>query len=297
LDAARTDLLSLRQARLFAAEQAKRAGAMQTDSLDHFVGLWARFETFAFQGYGVENVGDVTIELVEAFVFARTDRGAAPPTATQHHRRSAIRTWWRILRGFALVQDDLTLDLELPPRTRASQRALSDEEVERCRWAALATTTETRIPAAWALAEAGALASEIAHVRIGDLELPSHVRLHGSPRLRERLVPLTPWGATQLARRVEHLEVTPALADRVAYEGMGSAASLRTSSASALHDVLRRAGLAGDPAVGLNSMRAWVGQTVLRDAGRIEDVAARLGMQSLDLAADLISYDWEAGAE
>jgi integrase/recombinase XerC len=56
--------------------------------------------------------------------------------------------------------------------------------------------------------------------------------------------------------------------------------------------VLRRAGLASEPDVRPVSVPAWVGVQVLAETGRIDEVARRLGVRSLDRAAALIGWDW-----
>ena len=61
----------------------------------------------------------------------------------------------------------------------------------------------------------------------------------------------------------------------------------------AIADVLARAGLAAEPDVRPLSVVAWAGRQILDETGRIDDVARRLGMRSLDRAAQLIGFDWQ----
>jgi len=56
--------------------------------------------------------------------------------------------------------------------------------------------------------------------------------------------------------------------------------------------VLARAGLATELDVRPLSVVAWAGRKILDDTGRIDEVARRLGMQSLDRTANLIAFDW-----
>ena len=53
-------------------------------------------------------------------------------------------------------------------------------------------------------------------------------------------------------------------------------------------------GLAGEPDVRPMSVAAWAGSRVFRERGRIDAVAHALGMRSLDRAAALIGWDWQA---
>jgi len=42
----------------------------------------------------------------------------------------------------------------------------------------------------------------------------------------------------------------------------------------------------------LESLREWLAAKVFAETGRVEAVAARLGMASLDAAAHLVGYNW-----
>jgi hypothetical protein len=59
-----------------------------------------------------------------------------------------------------------------------------------------------------------------------------------------------------------------------------------------LMSILRRAGLHDEPGVKPRSVTAWAGKQIFNQRGRIDDVAVRLGMRSLDRAARLIGWDW-----
>ncbi|MEI8002591.1 MAG: hypothetical protein WCI50_14705, partial [Actinomycetes bacterium] len=203
---------------------------------------WHRFGDFATAAHGNRPVADLTHKTVGEFVHARHDDGSLPSTAAMHWRRSAIRLLYRIWRNLDLADGDPTLDLRLPPRSSLATRPLTDDEVAVCRWASLATPVETRLPAAWALAEAGATSGEIATVRGVDVDLQAQtVRLGGSTKTDARTAALTEWGAVQLRRRVNMPGRDRAAA--VVYEGSGSPESAQASVSGAIGDVLRRAGL------------------------------------------------------
>lgn len=113
----------------------------------------------------------------------------------------------------------------------------------------------------------------------------------GSTKTEARVVPLTGWGSAQLRRRVDALGNRRG--ERVAYQGAGRPESGQASVSGALGDVLRRAGLAKEPDVRPRSVTAWVGNQVFEETRRIEEVARRLGLRSLDRAAALIGWwDW-----
>ncbi|MGQ0803511.1 MAG: tyrosine-type recombinase/integrase [Actinomycetota bacterium] len=273
-----------------AVEQLERLG-LADQTVRAVEKTWARFGRFAADGHSICDVGAIDAAVVRGFVEARTAGGSAPSTPAMHWRRSVIRLLFRIWRGDGVECGDPTLDLSLPHRSTLLVRPLDDEEIALCRWASLTTPGTTRLPAVWALAEAGATSGEIPNVLVREIDLETgKVSLSGSTKTEPRTVPLTDWGATQLARRVEapgHRR-----GERVAYQGTGSPESAQASVSGAVGDVLRRAGFASEPDIRPRSVTAWVGRKVFDETGHIEDVARRLGLRSLDRAAALIGW-WE----
>lgn len=252
---------------------------------------WKRFGRFLVEGHGVTRVHEATPDRVRSFVTARHDGGAKPSISAMHWRRSAVRLLFRIWRQLGIADSDPTLDLTLPRRSQLTTRALTDDEGALCRWAALATAIDTRLPAVWALAESGATTGEIATVRAVDVDCSKRwVRLAGTTRTEPRTARLTEWGASQLTRRIamhQHEPSAPLL-----YDGSASSASAQASVSGAVGDILRRAGLGDEPDVRPRSVTAWAGRRVFDETHRIEDVATSLGLRSLDRAAALIGWDW-----
>lgn len=249
-----------------------------------------RFDRFLVRGFGVTSVCDVTTAHVQQFVQA-SGSGSRPAVATMHSRRSMIRMFFRICRRLDLVDGDPTLDIALPPRSSSRARPLADDEVELCRASSLHNLVEARLGAAWALAEATARTSEIPRVRIADVDLVNgRVWIHGSIRTEARWGDLTTWGAVQVRRHLETLgNAPPDLA--LVYRGSGSAAARQSASCVAIREVLIRAGLGREPDLRPVSVAAWAGAKVMRETGRIEEVARRLGVRSLDRAGALIAWD------
>src|SRR5947209_3463754 len=138
--------------------------------------LMSRFASFA-ETSGVDDAATIAPDLVEGFVRARSRSLQVPSPATMHLRRSAVRLLFQEGRRLGSVSSDPTLDLLLPPRTNLRTRPLTDEEMLVCRSACLRTLSETRQPAAWALAEATARSAEISEIRVRDLDLASGVVL------------------------------------------------------------------------------------------------------------------------
>lgn len=262
-------------------------------SIRRMVEVSGRFVTFIESGGEVVTSREISIDHCELFIKAllASDSGSrSPAIATMHLRRATLRLLFRTARDLGLYQGDPTLDLSLPPRTSLKVRALSDEEVALCRSFSLHSLTETRLPAAWALAEATARTSEIHHIQVSDVDL-AHGRawLHGSSKAEPRWGVLTSWGLTQVRRRIETLrgEERPLI-----YTGKGTPEAQQSASCIAIGETLTRAGLGPEPDVRPGSVVAWAGVRIFEQTGRIDEVARRLGIRSLDRAARFIDFDW-----
>jgi hypothetical protein len=252
-----------------------------------------RFASFVHAGFGVDSVELVTAEIAAAFVHSALPNVSDPSVSLLHVRRSALRLLFRSLRGSGVAVGDPTLDVVLPPRSPLATRPLADDEVVLCRGHALWSLSDLRRAAAWALAEATCRSVEIAQIRISDLEIEGgRVWIHGGRTTAPRWGHLTEWGAGQLKRRIETLPGADP-ATRVVYGGSADSATGQVSASVAIADVLTRAGLAGEPDVRPASIAAWAGCRVLAETGRIDVVARRLGMASLDRTARFIAFDWQ----
>jgi len=172
--------------------------------------LMARFTIYVDKGHGLRSVTDIAEEHVEAFVFAPSLIGSErrrPSVATMHLRRSALRLYFRTARQLGLCAGDPTLDVVLSARSSLHLRPFTDDEVALCRSFSVSSHTETRRPAAWALAEATARTSEMPHIRVRDVDVEEgKVWLWGSTKAEPRWGRLTEWGCKQLARRLERMK-------------------------------------------------------------------------------------------
>ena len=267
-------------------------GAVTEQSFERLVELMERFAVYATTGHGIDDLRAVSRSLVDEFVEAPNTHGAPPSASARHIRRCAVRLLFRVSRQLGYLEIDPTMDLGLPARRPEGARALTDLEVEMCRAASMYRFDGTRLPAAWALAEAGVRTGELANVTVGDLDLDPDGRGLWSPGCRSaipRHATLTDWGAAQLCRRVARLGDDPT--QPVVYTGNGSEKSKQAASCIAISVTLTRAGLGDDPNVRPVSVTAWVGRKILDETGRIDDVTTRLGMRSLDRAARLVGLD------
>ena len=266
-----------------------QVGALSSQSTPRFTDLLERFATFCAVGHDLASLAEVTPAIAAQFVTARTGSGQPAP-ATQHLRRSSLRLLLRYARELGIANHDPCVDLRLPPRSSLVARPLTDEEIAVCRSYSAMSLTNTRTPAAWALAEATSRTAEIPHIRGCDLDLAnSRVWLHGSRRTVDRWAPLSRWGAVQLERRVAVLESIDA---PLIYTANGSAESAQASSCIAVTNTLVRAGLGDEPDLRPVSVAAWAGRSLLDQTGRIDAAARLLGVRSLDRAAQIVAWDW-----
>lgn len=245
---------------------------------------------------------EVTTQDCASFVSARTRSATTPSAATQHLRRSTVRAIFRTLRQNGAVAGDPTLDLALPPRKRQTYRPLTDDEVMLCRATSRlgeSGPASLRRAVAWALGEATAATSEIGGVTLADLDDPSHpttVRLPQSRRYSARLGHLTPWGTRIVGRHASALLAAGAERSMlVAYagEGQGGQYLAQASVCTQVTKILELAGLRDDSAVRARSLRGWAGQTLYEAGMPLEQVAVRLGCNSLDAAAAEIGLQWK----
>jgi site-specific recombinase XerC len=270
--------------------------ALRDQSTTRLADLFDRFVAYVERGHGCATLADVSQELIEGFVHAPTSGEQPSPrsVASMHFRRSAIRLLFRLARRLGLVEGDPTLDLRLPLRSSLRRRPLTDDEVLICRSFALATLTETRQPAAWALAEATARTAEIPRIRVSNVELDAvRVFIPGEGRTLPRWGYLTEWGVTQIDRRLRVLNEISG-DPHLVYSGGGGADSAQASSCAAISAILVRAGLGREPDVGPGSVAAWAGAEAHERGLPIEYVARMLGVRSLDRAARFIGWDWRS---
>jgi len=280
-----------------AVSDAMPDAGLSSESLERLRGLMRRFSRFSVDGAGCRSATDVTAEIAQSFIHARTRDGSAPAVATMHVRRVAVRMLFSEGRRLGLVSHDPTLDLRLPTRSSLRARPLTDDEVAICRSFSIGSRTETRQPAAWALAEATARSAELAHCRIGDIDLDrGRAWLHGGSKTEPRWGTISAWGRQQIERRLHALTgAAPeaSLICRAAQPGV----SATSSASAAIADTLRRAGLHVEPDVRPPSVAAWAGAKAFADGAPIQGVARMLGIRSLDRAAAFIGFEWQPVGE
>jgi integrase len=253
----------------------------------------ARFMA-ALEAGRVTLLRDVTFDHVRRFIeepISRNHLWADPKPKTMNSRRAAVRRFFAEARRLGLVDHDPTAGIEVPRIASVSSRPLMDEEEQRCRLACRETLDATRLPAAWALGQAFATASDLASTRVRDVDLDAgRVWLAGNANRRARWSDLTSWGVERLGARIHHLDERPGA--RLVYDGSRGAGTPGRAWCDAIYEVLALGGLAGQPAIHPSSLAGWAARKVFLRTGRIDDVARGLGLRSLDRAAAVIGWDW-----
>jgi integrase/recombinase XerC len=248
---------------------------------------------------GATSFAGVTYGEVASFVTARTRAGSEPELATQHARRTAVRTLYKTLRLLGMGVGDPSLDLWLPPRGMLAARPLSDDEVMLCRASCQLGPRDTarRRAVAWALAEATAVTSEITAIRLSDLDdpaAPASVRLPGTRRHDPRTGQLSEWGRACLRQHTPASRPLQANDPLLAYGGAAppGGAKAQASVCNAIRDVLDAAGLGDETDVRPASVRNWAGRRAYDNGTPLEQIALMLGCRSLDTAAEDIALSW-----
>jgi integrase len=275
-------------------------GAHSAQSLARMTETVNRFAS-RLGAVGIDSFIDVTACEATGFITAPVAAtGAQAEVATQHARRTAVRTLYRTLRALGYPVIDPTLDIALPPRGLLAARPLSDDEVTLCRASAQLTRGRwsSMRATAWALGEATAVSSEISAITVADLDdphAPRCVELPGTTRHDPRIGLLSDWGRRVITARATALRNAGAnSATLLAYGGNAppGGAKAQASVCNALRVVLDAAGLAREPDVRPSSLRHWVGRTAYDSGTPIDAVARLLGHRSLDATAEDIALTW-----
>lgn len=266
-----------------------------TETIGRYV---RRLEAGGLQRFGQETPTDAA-----AFVRARTRHGQPAELATMHARRTALRMLYRTLRARGWHDGDPTLDLMLPPRGARTARPLTVDEVALCRLSSRlgAGARSMRLAVCWALGETTAVSSEIAALRLRDVDNPQRptaVQLPGTRRHDPRTGALSPWGQAVLARHTGVLlDAGARTSTLLAYTGAAAPGGhvSQASVCNALGAVLDQAGLSAEADVRPASLRHWAGRELFDAGSPIQEVARRLGARSLDAAAEDIALAWRSG--
>ena len=264
---------------------------------------------------GASTLAQVSSELVWEWVDSVNSRTGQKATANMCGlRRAAIRGFYTTCFILGLTETNQAASLPNIASPARVVSALSDAEVAQVKavavWQVPLTGGRLRAyepgsltgPVALALVLIGAQTGEVGAIRGEDLRLlDGLVFAHGGGgRYDDRWLPIDDdWAFETLLTRQAWLEAnrpTTWLTEPVAYErreGTADTHAIRSAATSGTLDkLLAKAGLKQPGRVRVASINEWVAARTFASTHRVEAVAARLGMRSLDAAAHLVGHDW-----
>lgn len=244
---------------------------------------------------GARELGDVACERVLAWCWAarpdRTGRLSAVSAATARQRQwTAFVCFEELARLGAAIEPALVVGQRiLRPARQVSARPLTDGEADLARRHADTPLVTSRRPLLLAGGFGGGTATEIAALRLRDIDLDAGTVTFSGKAARTN--PLDGWSVAAVQRWLHNQpEVPDADAPLCVTSGVDLFRGAQSVSVR-LGDVLREAGLMGRPGVTARSFRLTTARAVL-DSDGIEAAARFLGAVSLDTAAAALGHAW-----
>ena len=215
-----------------------------------------------------------------------THRRAAASTAA-YRQRIARAVFEEAARLGASADPDAVVGEPIAP-PRKPVRGLTGDENRRVRKWADEAPQGSRQPVAAALSYAGATPTQIAQVRVGDIDLDNATVTFGGAAAR--VATLDDWGM-RAVRRYLHDNGPVAAGDLVCVSVRTTPEREVESVAGLLRRLLRTAGLYGLEGVAVDSIRLAAARQVLLSDG-IAAAARFLGWTSLDRTAAVLGHNW-----
>lgn len=253
---------------------------------------------------GAAMVCDLTTNLLLSCTnAANAYTGEPAPDTTRYARKAVASSFFHTCYRLGITDQNPAQSLPARSRQPRFVHPFTPEQIERLKDQAAAAHKETKGPAALALVLIGCSSGEVGAITCRDIHLTDMlVNAHGGgDRFAQRWLPIDdPWAFDQLAARLR------ALADKypqdwldryVAYDPQpGKTDDPRRRAAATsmtVGKVIERAGLKVNGVTRVASITEFVARRVFLETGRVEAVAARLGLSKLDDAAHLCGYDWQ----
>ncbi|MCB9411677.1 MAG: hypothetical protein H6525_02320 [Actinobacteria bacterium] len=254
----------------------------------------------------IKMVSDLTPNVLLSWQRAVNGYTGKPvPETTQDARRAVVSSFFHTCYRLGIT--DQNPAQALPVRTNRARyvHPFTPEEIQRLKDNAATKIQDTRTPAAVALVLLGCSSGEVGSIRCSDVHLTEMlVRAHGgSDRYKPRWLPIDdPWCFNALAARIKTIaKKHPDDWQRrtIAYTPNGGAPAedYRRAAAATSRTItfaLKGAGLKVNGETRVASITEYVAARVFAETGRVEAVAARLGLSNLDDAAHIVGYDWKS---
>ena len=241
---------------------------------------------------GARSWEDVTARTVTRWCWrSRTSTGSyrrATPSTARHRQSIARAVFAEAARLGASVDPDAAAGESIARPASKAVRALTDAEAGRVRKWADRAPRGSRQPLVAALAFAGGTATEIARVRVGDIDLDdATVAFTGAAA---RVGNLDNWGVRAVRRYLR--DNSPVSAGVPLCVSVPTTPEREVESVSShLRRMLCTAGLYAVEEISSDSVRLTTARRILHDDG-IAAAARFLGWASLDRTAGALDHNW-----
>ncbi|MEU6079377.1 hypothetical protein [Streptomyces sp. NPDC047108] len=275
---------------------------MSIDTVDEYIEVSERLIDFAL-AHQATRLDEITPALAEAFVNAPgydRHRGEidTPAGGTRRQRRSAVTSLFTHARALGMTKAAPLVDSA--PISRSPRRPGADlqaHEIAQLQFHSERGMPGTRHAALLALLLAGFSSAETGAASTADLELATGVvHTPGSTRTLARTCPLDEWGLRVLRLRAAHLGKRGPGPHQLVASAASAPNVVQSSVGSGFGDIARRSGLSTHARkVEPRDVTRYVARRILNETGQLSEVARRLGLSSLDIAAGLADLQWRTG--
>ncbi|WP_042401383.1 hypothetical protein [Streptacidiphilus carbonis] len=278
-------------------------GLLRRQSLDKLITVSERFLRFA-DALDIFEMKDVDERLLQAFIDApgRDRRGRinaeGPAEATRRSRRWTLSLFCAEARRLGLTTLCPILDTSPIAHTPSpNQCDLTPDDIRTLRFHAERGMPHTRHASILALLLAGLGTGEIGLASTADLDL-EHRRIwaSGTQQLAARFCALDEWSCSVLDLRAAHVRRRAGAQQPVplTIQAASSDYTTQASICTAFGDISRRSGaLSSGRRAKPRDVTAYTAAQTLADTGHITQVALRLGVASLDVAARRAGLRWD----
>ena len=297
--------------RLWLAEA--RAGAISSATAKDYTRELAAFRGFA-ETLGIHSLDSIDTELCRMWIAApirTTSRGSRsedknrPSTSTRRRRQTSLRRAVHFWLKKGLIAASPISDEVIRGHITQGSLPLTPPEVSQLRLSGRVGTRDNLRPAMVEAALAGASQQSIALLMMTSFDVTLGVlHIPGSRQTGERDLQLGPVGVAAMQARVTDLTRStsrsrqafdPASTPLLLSRGPGASRSANPSQvvASNLKRALAAAGV-NRTGVTAGSLQAFAANACYARTHRVEEVAARLGLHSLDRAMTKVDHQWQA---